>query len=111
MRLARWVPDQAIVPIAFDAEHGWSLLPDGGPTLRESPSDEPRQWEEFLRVHARLQMDLVDHVGEMVDFGVPHLPTSSLPDQLDALLDDPAVWATVRDGCAGGGCRTRTGLP
>jgi hypothetical protein len=96
--LARWVPDRAIAPIAFDAAHGWSLLPDGGPTLRDSPSDEPRQWEAFLRVHAQLQLDLVGHVEEMVDFGVPLLPTSSLPARLDALLDDGAVWSRSEIG-------------
>ena len=96
--LARWAPNEAIAPIAFDAQHGWSLLPDGGPTLRELPSDEPRQWEAFLRVHAALQLALVDRVGEMVEMGVPHLPTSSLPDRFDALLDDPAVWAKSEAG-------------
>ncbi len=96
--LARWVPDQSIAPMAIDAEHGWSLLPDGGPTLRESPADVPRQWEAFLRVHAQLQLDLVGHVGEMIGFGVPHLPVESLPGRLDALLDDPAVWAKSEAG-------------
>ena len=109
--LAGWAPNEAIAPIAFDAQHGWSLLPDGGPTLRELPSDEPRQWEAFLRVHAALQLALVDRVGEMVEMGVPHLPTSSLPDRFDALLDDPAVWAKSEAGRAGGGCRIRADLP
>jgi hypothetical protein len=96
--LSQWVPERSITPIAIDAEHGWSLLPDGGPTLRESPADEPREWEKFLRAHAQMQLDLAEHVAEMVEFGVPHLPTETLPGWLDAMLDDPAVWAQSEAG-------------
>ena len=96
--LARWAPERAIEPIAIDAEQGWSLLPDGGPTLRESQRDEPAQWEEFLRLHAQLQLDLRSHLGELIELGLAHLPTETLPGQFDALLDDPAVWATAPAG-------------
>jgi hypothetical protein len=68
--LARWLPERAIPPIAVDAERGWSLLPDGGPTLRETAYDGPEQWEQFLEVHAQLQIDLIDHVGDMIELGV-----------------------------------------
>jgi hypothetical protein len=91
--LARWAPDQSLTPIAVDAEHGWSMLPDGGPTLREMSSQGLSDWEQFLGVHAQLQVDLVEHVDEMIGLGVPHLPTESLPGRFDALLDDDAVWA------------------
>jgi hypothetical protein len=96
--LARWTPERSVVPIAVDAAHGWSLLPDCGPTLRETADDHPRQWEEFLAIHAALQVDLVGHVDEMIELGVPHLPTDALPDRFDALLDDPAVWAMAAPG-------------
>ncbi len=96
--LAKWAPDRSVAPIAVDAEHGWSLLPHCGPTLRETADDQPHQWEQFLAVHAALQVDLIDHVDEMIDLGVPHLPTDALPARFDALLDDAAVWAAAEPG-------------
>src|SRR5829696_5360013 len=33
--LWRWAPDSVLRPVAVQRERGWSLLPDGGPTIRE----------------------------------------------------------------------------
>lgn len=96
--LGRWAPAQSLVPLAVDAGRAWSLLPDGGPTLRESAGDDPAQWEWFLGVHARLQLALAPRVEDMVALGVPYLPTDALPGRFDALLDDPAVWAPAAEG-------------
>src|SRR5690348_9243000 len=39
--LARWAPGRVLEPIAIDAQRGWSLLPDGGQTLRAVAPDDP----------------------------------------------------------------------
>src|SRR5262245_57305302 len=49
--LARWAPGRVLEPIATDVERGWSLLPDGGPTLRDAGGD----WAAMLADHARFQ--------------------------------------------------------
>lgn len=95
--LGRYVPQWTIEPLAVEPEHSWSLLPDGGATLRGT-GDEPRGWERFLAAHAQLQIELLPHVAELANLGVPCVPTAALPDHLDALLADDAVWALAADG-------------
>jgi hypothetical protein len=75
--LARWVPDRVLTPIAVDVRRGWTLLPDGGPILREVEGTEPDHWERLLADHARLQRDLAPRVDELLALGVPdHRPAT-----------------------------------
>ena len=76
--LARWLPDRVLTPIAVEAERGWSLLPDGGPILREvTDRQDLGHWERLLAAHAQLQRDLAPHAQELVDLGVPdHRPAA-----------------------------------
>ncbi|MEU8007931.1 phosphotransferase [Catellatospora sp. NPDC049111] len=89
--LGRWAPGRVLEPIAIDGELGWSLLPDGGRTLREVAADDPAHWEELLARHAELQCDLVPRAAEMVALGVPDMTAAQLPGHFAALLDDPGV--------------------
>jgi hypothetical protein len=75
--LARWAPDRVLTPITVDVRRGWTLLPDGGPILREVEGAEPGHWERLLADHARLQRDLAPHADEMLGLGVPdHRPAA-----------------------------------
>jgi len=95
--LGRHVPQWTIEPLAVEPEQGWSLLPDGGATLREAEHD-PSGWERFLAAHAQLQLELLPHVTELAGLGVPCLPVAALPERLDALLADDDVWVPAADG-------------
>jgi len=104
--LGRWAPDRVLVPLAVDADRAWTLLPDGGPTLREwlSDGDGDRDalsgWARLLALYSELQVGLVGRVPELVGMGVPDLRPAVLPGALDRLLDEPRVAAGVGDGLA-----------
>ena len=75
--LSRWAPDRVLTPIAVDVRRGWTLLPDGGPILREADASGPDHWERLLADHARLQRSLAPHVDELLALGVPdHRPSN-----------------------------------
>ena len=66
--LAQWAPGRVLQPVAIDAEQGWSLLPDGGQTLRAKGGGD---WDQMLAAHAQLQRDLSVHSGQMLSLRVP----------------------------------------
>jgi hypothetical protein len=83
--LSCWTPEHVLTPYAVDAARGWSLLPDGGPLLRNRPP-EPRQWEELLRQYADLQRTLVPHAEELERLGVPNARVTALPGIFDEMI-------------------------
>ncbi|MEU8077701.1 phosphotransferase [Catellatospora citrea] len=93
--LGRWAPGRVLEPIAIDGERGWSLLPDGGRTLREVAADDPGHWEDLLARHAELQRDLAPRAAEMLALGVPDMTAAQLPGHLTALLGDPLVGGSL----------------
>ncbi|WP_330461418.1 aminoglycoside phosphotransferase family protein [Streptomyces sp. NBC_00820] len=98
--LARWVPEHVLEPLAVDAGHGWSLLPDGGDLFRdvlERDSVGPGAWEDLLRRYASMQAALVPHAGEIEELGVQRLRTAELASSFDELLaGNPALDADQR---------------
>lgn len=85
--LTRWVPGHVLEPLAVDTGRGWSLLPDGGPLLRDVLAREavaPGAWEELAR-----QSAAVPHAGDLARLGVPAVPTAALPGVLDRFEDTP----------------------
>jgi hypothetical protein len=92
--LARWAPGRVVDPLAIDAERGWSLTPDCGPTLRETdvPPD-PGRWERMLADHADFQRLLGVHAAGLVELGVPDHSPSLLPRLLDTFGLTPEVAA------------------
>ena len=87
--LGAWVPDRVLVPLAVDPERRLMLLPDGGPTLRAAGgSGSVEAWTALLHDYARLQVELLPHVGEMLGLGVPDLRPERLPGAVAELLDD-----------------------
>ncbi|WP_405992455.1 aminoglycoside phosphotransferase family protein [Streptomyces sp. NBC_00986] len=88
--LARWVPEYVLEPLAVDADHGWSLLPDGGELFRQvldrTPTD-PRAWEEPLRQYATMQRALVPYTKDLEQLDVPSARTTALPQVFDETVE------------------------
>src|SRR3954453_6378836 len=81
-------PDCVPPPLAVDLERGWLLMADAGARLRgivERDRD-LTCWLEILPLYAGLQIDLADHVDELVGLGVPDLRLSMLPSGFEQLL-------------------------
>ncbi|WP_433388716.1 phosphotransferase [Micromonospora sp. KLBMP9576] len=89
--LARLAPGRVLDPIAVDAGRGWSLLPDGGRTLRDASGgggDPLARWERVLPEYADLQRAVAPDAGELLALGVPDHRPQALPELFGALLDD-----------------------
>ncbi|MEH0984946.1 phosphotransferase [Micromonospora sp. CPCC 205556] len=88
--LARRAPGRVLDPIAVDAERGWSLLPDGGESLRDvlGRDRDPARWERVLPEYADLQLTMTPYADELLALGVPDHRPETLPRLFEALLDD-----------------------
>ncbi|WP_225852499.1 phosphotransferase [Micromonospora sp. AMSO12t] len=89
--LTRLAPGRVLDPVAVDAERGWSLLPDGGRTLRDALGGDRRllsRWERVLPEYADLQRVVAPGAGELLALGVPDHRPEMLPELFEALLDD-----------------------
>lgn len=88
--LARLTPGRVLDPIAVDAARGWSLLPDGGPSLRDTLAAEPdlTHWERLLPGYAALQLTVAPHAQRLLSLGVPDHRPEELPHRFEGLLDD-----------------------
>lgn len=90
--LARWAPDDVLTPVAVDAVRGWSLMPDGGASLREADSKpDVAHWQRMMARHAELQRRLVVRVPEMLAIGVPDQRPDTVMAQFDRLPVPDAV--------------------
>ncbi|GAB3950327.1 aminoglycoside phosphotransferase family protein [Micromonospora vulcania] len=89
-RLARSAPERVLTPIAVDADQGWSLLPDGGESLRDvlGRDADLTHWERALPGYAALQLATASQADELVALGVPDHRPEVLPALLAGLLDD-----------------------
>jgi hypothetical protein len=111
--LGEWAPEHVLVPLAVDRERRLMLLPDGGPTLRDTGgATSVAAWEDLLRDYARLQVELVPRGEEMVGLGVPDLRPERLPELVPDLLDDDEFQLGGRPDGLGGEVqdRLRAGL-
>ncbi|MGI5524549.1 aminoglycoside phosphotransferase family protein [Micromonospora sp. CA-259024] len=88
--LARLTPERVLTPIAVDAEQGWSLLPDGGESLRDVLGRDPdlAHWERALPGYAALQLATAPCADELVARGVPDHRPEVLAGLFAGLLDD-----------------------
>ena len=89
--LARRTPGRVLDPVAVDTGRGWSLLPDGGPTLRELAEPDPARWVDVLVAYAELQREAAPAADELVALGVPDQRPAAMPGLLADLLDDRAA--------------------
>jgi hypothetical protein len=87
--LARIRPDAVLAPLALEVERGWSLVPDGGETLRSvlAREPEPQRWIEALALYSELQLAAAPHVDELVEAGLPDQRLARIPE----LADDVGV--------------------
>lgn len=88
--LAELTPDRVLTPIAVDPTRGWSLLPDGGESLRDVLARDPdlAHWERALPGYAALQSASASRADELVARGVPDQRPELLPGLFAELLDD-----------------------
>ena len=88
--LARLAPDRVLAPIAVDPVRGWSLLPDGGESLRDvlGRDRDLTHWERALPGYAALQLATAPRVDELLALGVPDHRPELLPELFAELLDD-----------------------
>ncbi|MEU5965690.1 aminoglycoside phosphotransferase family protein [Micromonospora parva] len=88
--LAEVTPDRVLTPIAVDPEQGWSLLPDGGESLRDvlARDSDLAHWERALPGYAALQLASAPHADELVARGVPDQRPEVLAGLFVELLDD-----------------------
>ena len=99
---ASWDVPFVLHLIAADVERAWLLLPDGGPTLRQTRPDgtgdrDLDAWERVLADYATLQRSLEARNGELLRIGVPDGRPDALQGTLMRLIDDDAIWARVVD--------------
>lgn len=84
-RLGRLNDPSALTALATNAERGWLLLPDGGPTLQDQAGDgggetPPTVWSAALSEYGRLQRAVEPLVPALLADGVPDLRTARLPE-------------------------------
>ncbi|MER8044420.1 aminoglycoside phosphotransferase family protein [Streptomyces sp. NPDC094032] len=104
--LADWVPEHVVIPLAVDARRGWSLLPDGGPLLRQAldtGAAGPGAWEEALGQYAAMQRVLTPYAERLTALGVPGAGHADLPSLFDTLVEDnprlgPDTRRALREG-------------
>jgi hypothetical protein len=91
--LAQRRPGDTLTPLAIDAARGWSLLPDGGPTMRQHFGQEVgfEQWKRILAAYARLQIAASQWQPELAATGLPLRGLASIPAQLAKILDDGEI--------------------
>ncbi|WP_211291377.1 phosphotransferase [Micromonospora wenchangensis] len=111
--LPRHAPGRVLDPVAVDPARGWSLLPHGGPSLRDLAEPDPTRWADVLAAYADLQRTVAPRADALVALGVPDQRPAALPALLADLLDDRAalLLASEHDGTdtrpATGGTDTR----
>lgn len=91
--LTRRAPGSVLAPLAVAAERGWLLLPQGGPSLRETvgASVDVATWERLLQQYAQLQRALEGSVAEMLAVGTPLRGPADLPTVRERLLADAGL--------------------
>jgi hypothetical protein len=87
--LARWRPDCTVPLLAVDLDRGWLLSADAGPTLHcVSPSaDQLEHWLKLLPLCVELQIEMADHVPELLELGVFDRRLARLPHLYTQLME------------------------
>jgi hypothetical protein len=98
--LADVAPNLVLAPLAADPDRAWSLLPDGGMTLRnwlgEHEADRFRCWTEVVRQHAALQRATAPVIDRMLAAGTPDLRPAAVDELVNSVVIDPAIDAELR---------------
>ena len=88
--LACWRPDCTVPLLGVDLERGWLLSADAGSTLRSigQTPDQVDHWLKALPIYAGFQIELAEHVDELLSFGTPDRRLSVLPELYSQLLEE-----------------------
>lgn len=86
--LATIVPDHVVAPVAIDADRGWLLTADQGPTLRDAADTGIGHWELLAREVATLQRILAAHEDQVTAAGVSVLAAGDAPAYVLAAVDE-----------------------
>jgi hypothetical protein len=98
-RLARSWPEQLPRVLGADAERGWLLTEDGGPTLLQTNGlRDPDHWLRALAQYAELQRETTE-IREWLELGVPDRRLERLPELIATLLDDEDSWCADGPDC------------
>lgn len=79
--LVRWHPNCMPELIAVDIARGWMLMRDGGEQLRASirPTQNIEPWQPVITRYAELQVELAEHISEILALGIPDHRLAALP--------------------------------
>lgn len=82
-------PEHTVTPLAIDAERGFSLLPDGGPVLREvfAARDSVPAEELIPMVQQYAEFQRAVSAEAVAELGVPRLTVKELPETLAQVLE------------------------
>ncbi len=98
---AAWGTPHIVPPLVVEPERGWILLPDGGPTMRQTrPAGTGDQdlgaWERILPAYAALQRSTESRTADLLAAGVPDGRPDTISATLVGLLDMDALWGDDR---------------
>jgi Phosphotransferase enzyme family len=93
-------PGLVLAPLVSDPVRAWSLLPDGGTTLRVWLVDHENErfgcWAEVVREHAVLQRATATAVDRLLAAGTPDLRPAAVEDLVVSVLADPSIEPDLR---------------
>jgi hypothetical protein len=89
-KLSKWIPDCMPELVAVDTVRGWMLMRDSGEQLRQliRPARDVKPWVPVLPRYAEVQIELVEHVPEILALGIPDYRLAHLPSLFSGLLVD-----------------------
>jgi Ser/Thr protein kinase RdoA (MazF antagonist) len=85
--LAELVPDAVEEPWAVDADRGWMLTTDHGPSLGELHEPGSAEWQEVVSQTAQVQVALVGQKAPLVSAGLPDYSPPTVPERFDWLIE------------------------
>lgn len=89
--LAQVAPEWSLQPLGVDIDHGWLLLPDGGPALGSVLPGQPADvvtglWTSMLCEYAGLQRRMAEFVPHLRAVEVPDLRAEVAAERFDRLV-------------------------
>ncbi|WP_285651115.1 phosphotransferase [Actinomycetospora sp. NBRC 106375] len=109
--LARLAPDAVATPLAVDTDRGRLLLPDTGPSVRDTGVEPSAAMTAALSRYARLQRAVAGHVPRMTALGVPDATPPALSARYAEAVATIGGPATHRDVVAGWAARLDGTVP